>query len=309
MMERMDESAAAPSPTTSPRASRIPLQAVCLALLVVGVTWWWGYLPWVLDGFHPDRLSTVPGATGEGLGDRRLPIPFVAGELVTLVAFTTVGALSATLLPIAFLRLPRSVGVAVSGLVMLVTVLALASVARSMVSSKAAGYFAGDSRVGDGLFVGVLAIAVLCAALGALACWQNGFLPLAIAVLLSQLDVWLVELGIRDQWFLDLVTIALLSVAFVISVRRSVRWALLWPVVLVVFLAQAPFGIALQVVTDRLGPGKKLEGQLGDILAQARQVFSASFWHVHRSWWPELVALGIGVVWLVVQRRRASPDR
>src|SRR5690242_6688884 len=98
----MDDSA--PSDTnefsrvTAPPAWRDPLLCLVLALLVVVTTWLFGHLPWVLDGFREDGGYTVVGG--------RVVIPLFAGELSALVAFTVVGTIAATVLPVFFSGLP-----------------------------------------------------------------------------------------------------------------------------------------------------------------------------------------------------------
>ena len=64
MMAAMDDSATVTAqPAPAPKAgagARIPLLALALAVLAVVVMWFWGYLPWVIDGYRPDAALRAP---------------------------------------------------------------------------------------------------------------------------------------------------------------------------------------------------------------------------------------------------------
>lgn len=312
MMERMDDSAPSEPATRPPvtlASGRIVAGTCALAVLAALVTWLWGYLPWVLDGFRLDPGAASRSGFVGSQGLDRLPIPMLAVELVPLVAFTLVGAVTATLLPLVAPTIPKPAAVGVTSLVVVVTVLVLASIARSSLSGAAAGAYASDPRVLDGLFAAVIGIAVLGALLGAAACLQRGFAPIAVAVLLAGLASWLPAAGVTRAWVLDVATVVLLGGAFVLSVRRSTGWVALWPVALLIVWVTTPATIALQVVEDMLGPGKSNDDHLDEVFSAARQVFGNAFRDVPRTWWPEAVALVIGLLWLAVRSRRARTAR
>jgi hypothetical protein len=317
MMEDMDDSApttltaqARPDGfTTATVNPRIPFLALGLVLLAVLATWLFGHLPWVLDGFRNPEDRT--GATsGDGLSAIRLVIPLIAGDLTALVAFTAVGSIGATLLPLAFPDLPRSLAVVLAGLTLAVTMLVLTLTARAAISTHAADGFAGDERVLDGLVVGVFLVTACAGLLGCLASFQIGLLPLAVAVLVGQLPVWIGELG-TDTGLNDaayrVAALVLLAAAFVISVRRTVRWVVLWPVALALVWIAAPLQIATRGMQDRLRPGAGLSSDdIPDVLANGRELFGATLWHAHQTWWPGVVAAAIAVVWVVGRRRSAT---
>ncbi|MFL6156959.1 MAG: hypothetical protein ACJ72D_12740 [Marmoricola sp.] len=283
---------------------RNPVLALGLVLLSVVVTWLFGHLPWVLDGFRTDR--SVPST--DGLAGVRIVIPMVAGQLSALVAFTVVGAVSATLLPMLFTDLPRGAAVTLSVIVVAATTLVLTLVARARIEGSAAPGFATDSRVLDGLVVGVFAVAALGALLGALASLQLGFLPVAVAVVVVELPTWFTALGVERSWIRDVTELVLLAAALVLSLRRSPAWAALWPAALLVVWSGPAVSAGLLTVQTRLRSGQNVDALLGDVLSDGFAVFRAAYWHAPRTWWPPVVALVVGVVWLVVRLRRSRPS-
>ena len=312
MMEPMDD----PAPTTRAPVDgftlatvnpRIPVLAIGLILLAVLATWLFGHLPWVLDGF---RVGDDARGSAEGLASVRLGIPLIAGQLTALVAFTTIGSVGATLLPLAFPDLPRALAVVLSALTLAITMLILTLTARAAISTHAADAFAGDERVLDGLVVGVFLVTASAGLLGCLASFQIGFLPLAVAVFVGQLPVWIGGLG-TDLDVNNLLyrgsALVLLTAAFVISVRRSPGWIVLWPVALAIVWIATPLRIATGGMQDRLRPGSGLNSEnLSDVFSYGRELFRASFWEAPQTWWPGVVAAGLAVVWLLVDRRRAT---
>lgn len=290
---------------------RTPLLTAGLALLAVVASWLLGYLPWVIDGFRlSGRSTTLLG--NEGLDGVRLVIPLIAGELTTLIAFAALGAVATTLLPLAFVEIPRTLGVVVAALVLALTTLVLTFIARASILDHAPGAFSGDERVLDGLVLGVFAVTAAAGFVGCVASVQVGFLPLATAIAVGQLPVWLGHLGDGSAGsgpVHDLVALVMLSAAFVISVRRSAGWIAGWPLALAVVWVATPLRIGTTAVADRLRPGAGLEHNLSDVFSEGYDVFRASFWHAHQSWWPGVAAAGIGVVWVLVRRGLASVDR
>ncbi|RNL62253.1 hypothetical protein EFK50_10730 [Nocardioides marmoriginsengisoli] len=289
---------------------RVPILAGGLILLAVLATWLFGHLPWVLDGF---RVHDDARGSATGLASVRLSIPLIAGQLTSLVAFTAIGSIGATLLPLAFPDLPRALAVVLSGLTLAVTTLILTLTARSSISTHAADAFAGDERVLDGLVAGVLLVTAAAGFLGCLASFQIGLLPLATAVVVGQLPVWFGALGADadlTRLLSRLGALVLLAAAFVISVRRSAGWIVLWPVALAIVWIATPLRIATSGMQDRLRPGAGLnEDNLSDVFAHGRELFRVSFWEAPQAWWPGVVAAGIAVVWLLVVRRRTLPHR
>ncbi|MFL6062067.1 MAG: hypothetical protein ACJ72E_12610 [Marmoricola sp.] len=291
------------------RSVRIPALTVALVVMAVLCTWVLGHLPWVMDGFRTNRDSTV-GGSAEGLADVRLAIPLVAGRITELVAFTAIGAIVAMLLPLVFPDLPRSLAVVTCGLTVAATTLVITFASRSGISSHATDAFAGDQRVLDGLVTGVLLTALGAAVLGSLASAQIGFLPLATAVLVSQLPVWLGAL-LDDRSAADaayrVLAVVMLTAAFVLSVRRALGWIVLWPVALLVVWTAAPLRIATGRLEDRLRPASGVNGaNLSDVFADAREVFRASYWHAQQVWWPGVLAVVLALAWVLVQRRRGD---
>ncbi|MCZ4498608.1 MAG: hypothetical protein JWQ74_1161 [Marmoricola sp.] len=290
---------------------RTPFLTAGLALLTVVAAWILGYLPWVIDGFRlSGRSSALLGE--EGLDGVRLVIPLIAGELNALIAFATLGAVAATLLPLAFVELPRMLSVVVAALVLALTTLVLTFVARSSIADHVPGAFSGDERVLDGLVLGVFAITFVAGLVGCIASFQVGFLPVATALAVAQLPVWLGHLGDGSAGrgvVHDLVALVMLTSAFVISVRRSAKWMVLWPLALAIVWAATPAQIGIGAMADRLRPGAGLQHNLSDVFASGYDVFRASFWEAPQSWWPGVVAAGLGVVWVLVRRERVRADR
>jgi hypothetical protein len=287
-----------------------------LVLLAVLCTWILGNLPWVMDGFRIRSDHAGSGTSTEGLSEVRLAIPLVAGRITELVAFTVVGSVSATLLPLAFTDLPRSLAVVTAGLVVATTTLVITFSSRSGIASHAADAFAGDERVLDGLVTGVLVVALVAAVVGSLAAAQIGFLPVATAVLVGQLPVWIGAL-VTDHALADLLyrlaAVVLLTAAFVISVRRSHAWVVLWPVALLLVWTALPLQIATGRLQDRLRPAAGLgSAHLSDVVGEAGDLFRATFWHAPQVWWPGVLAAVLAALWVFLVRRdpgSATPGR
>lgn len=318
MMGRMDDSAPRPdrepaSPVLAPLppvlrgGSRVPLLAAALAAGCAVVFWVVGHLPWVLDGFHVDPR---PYGRGDTLSQLSLPIPLIASQLTALIAFTTVGAIGAMVLPLLFPAIPRPLGVVVSALSLVATAVAVTSIARVALADEPDTGFASDPRVLDGLVVGVLGLVVLCVVVGGLASFQVGFLPIAAAVVVTQLGSWLALLELpRPDLVAQWTTVALLGGAFLVSVRRRLGWIVVWPVALVIVWLGTPIGAATSVIGGRLRPGQNLDDSLGDVYDNGWEVFKIALWDEPRTWWPQVVAVAIGLVWLVVRQLRTAADR
>ena len=322
MMAVMDDSAPPPG-----RARTLVL-GLALALMAAATGWLLGHLPWVASGFSWPTTEAAPvGSSTEGLAGVRLAIPLVAQFLPSLIAFTTIGAVAATLLPLVLTtresghRLP-AVAVCVVSLLLTVTVVTL--LARRSIETHAAGAFAGDPRVLRGLVLVVVGATLVGAALGTLASVQVGFLPLAVALVAGQLRSWLDAFVLGHDHgpgtlrtvdrVCDVLVLLLLTVAFVLSVRRrSAAWALTWPVAIAMVWVATPFTVMTTWLAGRLRPSAGLPGSLPDILTGGLQVFRESFWEAPQAWWPWVVALVVAVVVVAVERgivrRRATSRR
>ena len=311
MMTAMDDSAPAPARV------RLVLLATALAVMTAATAWLLGHLPWVVSGFSwPTARSAPVGSSTEGLAGVRLAIPLVAQFLPSLVAFASIGAVAATLLPLVLTTHAsgrRRPAVAVSVVSLLVTVAAVTWWARRSIEAHAPGAFAGDPRVLRGLVLVVVGATLAGAVLGTLASLQVGLLPLAVAVVAGQLRPWLEgflvghdhgpgALRAVDRTGEVLVAV-LLVVAFVLSVRRrSPAWALTWPVAVAIVWVATPFGVMTTYLAGQLRPSAGLPGSLPDILSGAVDVFRASFWEAPQPHWPWVVALLVAAAWVVVER-------
>ena len=315
MMAAMDDS--------EPRPGRRFLLAMGLAVLTGVTSWLFGHLPWVLSGFSWPTTETAPvGSSSEGLAGVRLTIPLVAAFLPWLVAFTAMGSVAATLLPLVLTtrdgqRLP-AVAVSVASLV--VTTILVTASARGAIEHHASGAFAGDPRVLQGLVLVVAAATLVGGVLGALASVQVGLLPLAAAVAAGQLPTWVEGFlvdhdhgvgAVRAAGHLsEALAFVALAVAFVLSGRRSAAWMLLWPVAIAIYWTAAPFRVMTTWLAPQLRPSSGLPDTLPDLLRGGLDVFRASYWSTHQAWWPWLLAVVVAVAWFAVEqglRRRRAP--
>ena len=310
---RLDEPPADHPPSVS--GGRRILLGLGLAVLTAVTAWLFGHLPWVLSGFSWTTSEAAPvGSSTEGLAGVRLTVPLVARFLPSLIAFTTVGAVAAALLPLVLTtksgkRLPAIAVVLVS---LAVTTVAVTLLARRTIQDHASDAFAGDSRVLSGLVLVVLGTTALAALLGTLACVQVGFLPLAAGLAAGQLPMWvqgfLVDRGsgtgtIRAaQQVSHWLVLVVLAVAFVLSVRRSPAWMLLWPVAIAMVWMAVPFHVMTTQLAGQLRPSSGLPDTLPDILRGGVDVFRASFWEAPQALWPWLVAVLVALLWMAAER-------
>lgn len=341
MMATMDDSAPTPLHDTSPSGGTAPepgparrrltgravVLGLALAMVVASAAWLLGHLPWVLAGFSWSTTEAAPvGSSSEGLAGVRLTIPLVAAFLPSLIAFATIGAVAATLVPLVLTTRAsghRVPAVVVSLFALVLTMSVVTLMARSSIETHAADAFAGDPRVLRGLVLVVAGTTALGALLGALASLQIGFLPLAAAVVAGQLPVWVSGFLVDHDHGPEAVrtatqvsnwlVFATLAVAFVLSVRRSAAWTALWPVAIAILWVATPFRIMTVQLAGQLRPSSGLPDTLPDILQGGLDVFRASFWEAPQTRWPWLLALAAGLVWLAVERvvlatRRKSPE-
>lgn len=307
MMTVMDDSASRPGHRF--------LLAIGLAVLTAVTSWLFGHLPWVVSGFSWPTTEAAPvGSSSEGLAGVRLTIPLVAAFLPSLVAFTTIGAVAATLLPLVLTtrrgqRLP-ALAVAVASLVVTTVVVTVA--ARNTIEAHASDAFAGDSRVLQGLVLVVAGATLAGGVLGALASVQIGFLPLAAALAAGQLPTWVEGFLVGHDHGLgaaraaehlsDALALVALAGAFVLSVRRSAAWMLLWPVAIAIYWTSTPFRVMTTWLAPQLRPSSGLPDTLPDILRGGLDVFRASFWEAHQGRWTWLLALVVALAWFAVER-------
>jgi len=326
MMSAMDDPEApgsrAPEESASDRTP-LPVLAVGLVVLTVVTTWLFGDLPWVVSGFSwPTTRAAPVGSSTEGLAGVRLTIPLVAAFLSSLVAFTAVGSVAAALLPLVLTTRSSGHRLAAVGLTLatlVATTMAVTLHARRTIEEHAADAFAGDPRVLRGLVLVVFGTAAVGALLGTLASLQVGFLPLAAAVAAGQLPEWLRGFLV-DRRSLDhharlvdgnaewLVLVVML-VAFVLSVRRTVAWALLWPVAVALIWVAVPFRVMTDSLAVQLRPSAGLPGTLPDILRGGLETFRASFWQAPQPRWPWLVAALLAGLWCVLERQAGGRVR
>jgi hypothetical protein len=334
MMAAMDDSASQHDGTLElldreelPEQDRSParrlLLGVGLAILTAVTAWLFGHLPWVVSGFSWPTTEAAPvGSSTEGLAGVRLTIPLVATFLPSLIAFTAIGSVAAALLPLVF---TTKAGMRMPALAVALTALALTTVAitfsaRDSIDSRASDAFAGDPRVLKGLVLVVLGTAAIGALLGALASVQVGFLPLAAALAAGQVPVWVSAFLVDHVHGVDAVRTAeqasnwlvlvILLTAFVLSVRRSAAWMLLWPVAIAMLWVATPFRVMTTQLAGQLRPSSGLPDSLPDILDGAVDVFRASFWEAHQARWPWVVAVLLALVWMLGEQGiRQARDR
>jgi hypothetical protein len=214
-------------------------------------------------------------------------------------------------------RLP-AIAVALTTLVVTTAVVTL--VARGTIQDHASDAFAGDSSVLTGLVLVVLATVAGAALVGTLASLQIGFLPLAAGLVAGQLPIWIDGFLVDHDGGPDAartadqvghwLVLVILAVAFVLSVRRSAAWALLWPVAIAMVWMAVPFQVMTTQLAGQLRPSAGLPDSLPDILEGGVDVFRASFWEAPQARWPWLVAALVALVWMVAERgmRRSDPE-
>jgi hypothetical protein len=305
----------APSVTLGPGR----LLFVALAVLCGVGAWQFGNVPWVVSGFSWPTTEAAPiGSSSEGLSGVRLTIPLVAAFLPSLIAFAAIGSVAAALLPLVLTtrdsrRLPA---IAVVLVALVVTSVVVTLLARRTIEAHASGAFAGDPRVLRGLVLVVLGTTAVGALLGSLASVQVGFLPLAVAFAAGQVPVWLdgflvdrgagVDTARTVEHVGNGLVLVLLMVAFLLSVRRTVAWALLWPVAIALVWVATPFRIMTIQLAGQLRPSSGLPDTLPDILQGGVDVFRASFWEAPQARWPWVLAVVLALAWMAVERRSVT---
>jgi hypothetical protein len=93
-----------------------------------------------------------------------------------------------------------------------------------------------------------------------------------------------------------------LAVAFVLSVRRSAGWMLLWPVAVAIYWTSTPFRVMTTWLAPQLRPSSGLPDTLPDLLRGGLEAFRASFWEAPQAYWPWLLAAVVAVAWFAVEQ-------
>ena len=280
--------------------------AVVLMVLLSAVLFWIvGFLPWVLAGFAlPAAQAHGPAA---GMAGVRLAVPLVVTRLPELVTSSLVAGVLAGLVPIAFPRLSRLLGVVVTGSIGLGTTSAVLVVSRRALEQHASAQFAADQRVVQGLVLAVVGAAVLGLAVGLAATVRHGLVAVAAGLVAAGLPVWLAALPwLEPGPVVQLLAGVTLAVGLVVSVHRT-RWSmLLWPVGLGLAWLGAPLAAASGYGATHLRPSSG--AGVGAMLRGAANAASARLGADGQPWWPWAMALALAVAWLILIRRnrRAS---
>src|SRR5690349_12010096 len=157
---------------TTHRGARLLGALVLMVALSVVIFWVIGFLPWVLAGFTL-RVPEAHGS-GEGLAGVRLAVPLVVGRLPELVASALLGGVLAGSVPIAFPRVPRLLGLVVTGATVLASATVVLVASRHSLELHASAQFAGTPRVIEGLVLAAVCATSLGLVLGLLATVRHG---------------------------------------------------------------------------------------------------------------------------------------
>jgi len=283
------------------RGPRLWGAVALMALLSVVLFWVVGFLPWVLGGFVlPAVQATGPAA---GLAGVRLAVPLVAVRLPELVASALVGGVLAGIVPIAFPRLSRLLGVVVTGSIVLATTSTVLAASRRSLEQHASSEFAADGRVVQGLMLVVVCAAMLGLAVGLAATVRHGLVAVAAGLVAAVLPVWLAAFPVPVPGPAGQALAAVaLAVGLVVSVHRTAWSALLWPVGLALAWLGAPLAAGAGYGADRLRPGG--EAGAGSLLRGALDAATAKLDPGAQPWWPWALAVVLAVAVLPVARVR-----
>ena len=280
--------------------------AVVLMVVLSAVLFWVvGFLPWVLAGFS----LTVAQAHGPAAGTAgvRLAVPLVVTRLPELVASALVAGVLAGLVPIAFPRLSRLLGVVVTGSIVLATTSVVLVVSRRALEQRASAQFAADERVVQGLVLTVVCAAVLGLAVGLAATIRHGLVAVAAGLVAAALPVWLAALPVLAPGSgVQLLAGVALAVGLVVSVHRT-RWAvLLWPVGLGLAWLGVPLAAAAGYGATHLRPSSG--AGFVSLLRGAVDAAAGALGPDAQTWWPWAIAVVLAVASLVVARARRRPQ-
>lgn len=275
--------------------------AIAMMVVLSAVLFWVvGFLPWVLGGFSlPVTDAHGPAA---GLAGVRLAVPLVVTRLPELVASALVAGVLAGLVPIAFPRLSRLLGVVVTGSIVLGCTSAVLVVSRHALEQHASTQFAADGRVVQGLVLATVCASVLGLAVALAATVRHGLVAVAAGLVAAALPVWLAALpALVPGPVVGVVAGVALAVGLVVSVHRTWWSALLWPVGLGLAWLGAPLFAAAGYGATHLRPGS--EAGAGSLLRGAVDAAVAEAGPADQAWWPWAGAVLLALAWLLVVGR------
>ena len=289
-----------------------------LVLLVLAAVAWWaiGFLPWIASGLTWATYDGGPvGSSVEGLSKVRLPVPLAALWLSFLVSASLVGGTAAGVAPILFPRLHRGIGVFAAWFATAVTVPVVLWRTASKIHREAPAEFASDERVLLGLGIIVVLATGAAMVLGSIASNWHSFASVPAALVAGAMPTWVHAFGgasvvdVLGRVALVVVLVAGLAA----STHRTLKAVLLWPVAFAIAFLAAPAFTALAYLAGLLRPSAGLPGSLPELVGSSRQVFGEAVRQRNDTWTPLVVALALGLLWLVAEavRRRAgsvSPD-
>ncbi len=285
---------------------------VLVLVAALSVLSWWiiGYLPWLVSGLRFTADSGHLGSAGEGTAGVVMPLPMVAGALPELVAGAVVGGVVAGLLPIAVTHVPRPLAILVVWLVVLVSGALAVAISARQVRAAAHGYFASDTRVLAGLGAAFAAALVVGLIAGSLSVHWHPLAAIAAALVAGTMRTWVAAFVPQGRlspdtisWIAAVLLALILGAGLAVSVHRTARAVLAWPVALAVLWLTGPALTAVAYLTALLRPSSGLPGSLGEHLHAARQVFGQAIGHTHPSFLAVAVALLAGVASLVKHHR------
>jgi hypothetical protein len=239
-----------------------------------------------------------------------MPLPLVAHALPELVACGIVGGVVAGLLPIAVTHVPRPLVILVVWAATLVSAAVALAISAKRVRDTAPGLFASDSRVVAGLGAAFLAALVLGLIAGSLSVHWHAVTAVAAAVVGGSLPTWVAACVPPGRLNPDTVShisavllVVVLGAGLAVSVHRSVRAVLVWPIALAVLWLTGPALTAVSYLTALLRPSSGLPDSLGEHLSAAGQVFGQAIGHTHPSLIAVVLAFLAGVASLVRHHR------
>lgn len=288
------------------RGVRLYGALVLMVALSAVVFWVIGFLPWVLAGFAlPPSLAR---GTAEGLAGVRLAVPLVVALLPQLVASALIGGVLSGMVPIAFPRVPRLLGVVLTGCVVLLETTVLLVISRRALEQHASVQIGGDQRVIEGLVLAMVCASALGLAVGLAATVRHGLVAIAGALVAAAVPPWLAAFpGIGPGLLPDLVAAAALLAGLLVSVHRTRLSALLWPLAFLVAWSGAPTAAAARDVVSGLGPGA-VEG-LGTLVHRAGRVLVEHAGPSDQRWWPWALVAALAVIWLLRPRNARATGR
>lgn len=274
--------------------------------VAAGLLWWaGGFLPWLLAGLEFELLPSGAG---------RLALPLTSTGLATLFSSGLLGGVAAGLLPRVIPARRRPPYAALAVLVGLTAgVIATLTQSWRAASSELAGTYAADDRLLQGLAAVLVLAAAAGVVLGLLGTARRFLVSLPAAVASGLAAGWLsgviVALGGEPLPALPGggLLLLVLAVGLVVSTRDA-RWpALLWPLAILLAWLVPSIVVAAVYVGPQFRPGFN-ESALGDLVDSGRQVFAESARDfVVVPWWALAGAVVVGLLGLLLPRRKAQP--